>query len=231
MEDMDYYEWEASKKRFSPSKIIKFIFRAIVLTIIFGTFAVILGRIQLMKIPKALTGVTSTEEILQTLEDNTFDAVYQQTAKSFDEKGWYHISDVILSDAAGQVQLTVRYNSRSTINTLMEKYSLTDRPSGEVFVYILSDDRGNVYTDYVFAAKSRPLYEFRRVIFSGVDLSDVGTLTLDVYYGEDVSSEGRMNASFAFYSKEYEVDELTADDVRRSTLTFTGAPAYVSYLD
>lgn len=228
---MDYYEWEASKKRFSPSKIINFIFKAIAIIIIVGTFVMIFGRIQLMKIPKAFTGVTPTEEILQTVDSGEFDAVYQQTHESFDEDGWYHVSDVILSEAAGQVQLTVRYNSRSTINTLMEKYSLAERPSGEVFVYILSDDNGNVYTDYVFSAKSRPLYEFRRVIFSGVDLTGVQTLTLDVYYGEDVSSEGRMNASFTVYSETYDLDELTPDDVRQGTPTFTAAPAYVSNLD
>lgn len=236
MEDMDYYEWEESKKRFTPAKIIKFIFKLIATLIIVATFALLIGRMVLMKIPRAFTGVSATEGIVATIEGGTFDAVMQEPLEPFnddgnDERGWYHLSNIALSDSAGEVQMTVRYNSRSTINTLMEKYALSERPRGEVFVYILSDDRGNVYTDYVFSAKSRPLYEFRRVIFTGVDLTDVEALYLDVYYGEDVSEDGLMNASFVIYDSTYDVETPEADKLNGKNLTFQKVPSYVSGLE
>lgn len=230
MDDMDYYEWEASKKRFTVPKIIKFIFKLIAGIIIVGTFVLLIGRIQLMKLPSAYTGITLTDGIAATVSDGSFDAIHHEPYENFDEDGYYHISNVILSKAASEVQFTVRYNSRSTINTLMTKYALAERPKGEVFIYILSDNEGNTYTSYVFAAASRPLYEFRRVVFTGVDLTNADTLYLDVYYGDDVSDDGLMNASFVIYDSEYDSELIDADDVKNSNLTFADAPVYISRL-
>ena len=68
-EDMDYYEYEESKKRFTPKKIISFIFKLIAFIIIAGTFALILGRIQLMKLPKSMKGLTWTDSIVEAFEN------------------------------------------------------------------------------------------------------------------------------------------------------------------
>ncbi|MBQ8249549.1 MAG: hypothetical protein IJY93_06685 [Clostridia bacterium] len=221
MDDMDYYEWEESKKRFTPGKIIKFFFKLIAAIVIIGTFVLIIGRGQLMKIPKAFTGITWTESIVDAYNKGELDAVYQTPHESFDTKGYYHISDVVLSKSTNEVQLTVRYNKRSTINTLMDYYSLTERPTGEVFIYILSDDSGNTYTDYTVAASSNNLYEFRRVIFSGVDLETTEGLYLDIFYGGHVSTESKMYASFVAYDGEMQVihhtpsEDLDEDDFYR----------------
>jgi hypothetical protein len=83
----------------------------------------------------------------------------------------------------------------------MEEYALTERPSGETFVFILSDDAGNVYTKYRFDAKSRPLYEFRRLVFEGVKLDAASVLYLDVFYGEDVSESSKMRETFSVFDK------------------------------
>ena len=236
MEDMDYYEWEESKKRFTLAKIIKFIFKTIATLIIVGTFAMLIGRMVLMRIPGDFTGVTATQGILETIEKHRFDAVMQEPLEPFndngnDGKGWYHLSNIAVSKFAGEVQMTVRYNSRSTINTLMEKYALTERPEGEVFVYILSDDKGNVYTDYVFSAKSRPLYEFRRVVFTDLNLWGVDVLYLDVYFGEDVSEDGLMSASFVIYEADRGAASLDEDEIKGDSLIFRDAPAYISKLE
>ncbi len=241
MEDMDYYEWEESKKRFTPAKIIKFIFKLIATLIIVTTFTLLIGRMLLMRIPRAFTGVSATQGIVATVNGGTFDAVMQEPLESFSDngkdengklqRGWYHVSNVALSESAGEVQLTVRYNSRSTVNTLMEKYALTERPTGEVFVYILSDDKGNVYTDYVFAAKSRLLYEFRRVVFTGVDLTEVETLYLDVFWREDVSKDGLMSASIEIYESTYGVEIPESDELSGKNLTFIEASSYDSSLE
>ncbi len=238
-EDMDYYEYEESKKRFTPKKIISFIFKLIAFIIIAGTFALILGRIQLMKLPKSMKGLTWTDSIAEAFEDGKLDVILHTPRESYDGsvkingkyvKGRYNISEVALSRSTSEVQFTFRYNSRSTINTLMELYGLTERPHGEVFVFRLRDDAGNKYTDYTFAAASRPLYEFRRIIFGGVDLSDAETLYLDVYYGEDVSSDGLMNYTLTLYNKEDGSIFPEYEKAQRTTLTFEEAPAYISSL-
>ncbi len=255
-EDMDYYEYEESLKRFSPKRIIGFVFKLIAGLIIVGTFALILGRSALMKVPKAYTGLTWTEAAVEAYEAGELDVLLHTPYESYDEDGSFHVSDVALSKATGEVQLTVRYNSRSTINELMNRYALTDRPGGEVFVYILSDDEGNTYTDYVFAAASRPLYEFRRVIFQGVDLGGIyltpeeqeyaklhaadetaqipepetKTLYLDIYYGEDVSDDPLMSYSFVLYDYDYGSEVPEYEKADGTTLEFQKAPYYVSNL-
>lgn len=240
MEDMDYYEYEESKKRFTPKKIIGFLFKLVAFVIIAGTFAVLFARIGLMQIPKAFKGLTFTESVLTAYENGTLDVELYSPRDSFDDgvkingqlvKGRYHISNVALSHGTNEVQFTFRYNTRSTINVLMSLYGLTERPRGEVFVFTLTDNNGVTYTSYVFSAKSRPMYEFRRVIFEGVDLTDVTTLYLNVYYGDDVSSAGLMNHTFVMYEKDDGSEFPEYEKAKATKLTFMEAPAYISRLD
>ena len=226
MDDMDYYEWEAKKNRSPLSKFIYYFIKAVIAAVVIGTFVLIFGRIQLMNLPKSFKDITLTEAIQTTIDSETFDAVSHDPASGYDEEGWYNISHVAMSETAGEVQLTVRYNSRSTVNVLMEKYALTERPAGELFVYILADSNGNTYTDYTFASASRPLYEFRRIIFTGVDLTDADKLYLRVYYIGDVSAEGLMNASFTVYDSEYPSEDFSVEKVKPTKLTFSPAPEY-----
>lgn len=239
-EDMDYYEYEESKKRFTPKKIIGFIFKLISFVIIAGTFALILGRITLMKIPKAFSGLTFTESVYEAYSEGRLEAELFTPTDSFDDgvkingklvKGRYHISNVALSHTTNEVQFTFRYNSRSTINALMTLYELTERPSGEVFVFTLTDNNGVTYKDYVFAAKSRPLYEFRRIIFEGVDLTDVTTLYLNVYYGDDVSGTGLMNHTFVMYEEDSGSEYPIYEKAKKTSLVFSKAPVYMSKLE
>ena len=74
-EDMDYYEYEESLKRFTPKKIIKFIFSLIAAVIIILVFAVILLRIKLINIPKSFQGVTWTDNAVTLYENGNFDYI------------------------------------------------------------------------------------------------------------------------------------------------------------
>lgn len=257
-EELDYYDELENKKKFSAKKIAKLIFKIIAGIIIVGTFALIFGRIWLMEVPGSFTGFTWTEAAIEAHRNGELDVVLQTPSDSYDTDGSFNISNVALSKATGEVQFTVRYNSRSTVNTLMERYSLAERPSGEIFVYVLSDNHGNVYTDYVFASHSRPLYEFRRVIFRGVDLDgiyltdeqrayrdsidrsdetavlptpDISTLYLTIYYGEDVSDKSLMKYSYVLYDSTLGTDNPVYDSAGTTDLIFRDAPVYISKLD
>ncbi len=230
MDDMDYYEYEENKKRFTPKKIARFIFKLIAYSIIIATFVLIIGRIQLAKLPKSFTQYVWTDASRAAYEDGEIELIFQEPYSSYDENGYYNVSNVAISPESGEVQFTVRYNSRSTINSLMQFYGMTERPTGEVFVYILSDQSGKEYTSYTFAASSRPMYEFRRVIFDGVDLEGVETLYLDVYYGDDVSKNGRMNSSFVIFDTQLGTRPAESVKVAESPLSFSDAPAYVNRL-
>lgn len=232
MEDMDYYEYEESLKRFTPKKIIGFLFKLIAGIIIVGTFVLLIGRIQLAKIPKDFTKFYWSDAAKAALlEDGALSVEFQEPYSVYDDEGKYHVSNTALCRETGEVQLTVRYNSRSTINLLMESYALANRPSGESFVYILSDDAGNVYTDYKFAGRSRPLYEFRRLVFEGVDLSTASVLYLDVFYGEDVSEKSKMHATFSVYDKTFDSLVTDFDESDDFSLTLIDNPAFIVNLE
>ena len=256
IEDMDYYEYEESKKRFTLGKIIKFIFKFIAGVIIIGTFALIFGRSALMNIPKAYKGFTWTEAAVAAQNDGKLDLLLHTPYESYDDDGAFHISDVCLSEATGEVQFTVRYNSRSTVNLLMERYGLAERPKGEVFVFVLTDNNQNTYTDYIFSAASNPLYEFRRVVFTDVELDGIyltdeeqkymdtlsstedaeipepetSTFYLNIYYGEDVSNNTLMSYSYVVYDYRYGSLEKQYSESDKTKLSFADAPYYVSRL-
>lgn len=273
MEDMDYYEWEESKKRFTLKKIIRFIFKLIAGIIIGGTFAILLGRMFLMDIPKAFEGFTWTESAIEAFETGKLAVELQDVYDPFSSKGEYHVSNTALvrldytpskmpkadlsltradyvkySDhvkkleenrpkSSGEVQFTVRYNNRSTINRLMRLQSLAERPEGEVFVYILSDTNGKVYTEYTVAKGNKPMYDFRRVVFPDVDFTGVKAFYLEVFYIGDVrrpiiyengKREENMYASFVIYDKSYPKSKIKAAKVGKTDLIFNERPEYVS---
>ncbi len=269
-EDMDYYEYEESKKRFTPKKIIKFIFSAIAAAVIIAVFVLIALRIQLLKIPADFQGVTWTDEAKALYDSGEFDYISYPLGETYgpssdavnmmdtesDTKfkvteGLYHVSNIALSEKTGEVQFTVRYNKRSTVNVLMDTYGLTERPEGEVFIYRLKDDSGNVYTDYVFAEDSNLMQEYRRVIFKNVDLSDIipdenpalkikstddlkeadgKKLTLEIFYGDDVSYSRVMNATFTIYNSAMPYKDIEAPEKGECDLKFNAAPYYESKL-
>ena len=267
-EDMDYYEYEESKKRFSAKKITKFIFSSVAAVVIVTVFVLIIARINLIKIPSAFTGLTFTDAAAELWESGKeFDYIFYPLGETygpsrssnnyFDSSGksnftvtdgLYHVSNIAMSPSTGEVQFTVRYNKRSTVNTLMDFYNLSKRPEGELFVYRLTDSFGNVYTDYVFAQDSNPMQEYRRVIFRGVKLDDLiaevnpadttvaegetvfaengDKLTLHIYYGEDAAEHRKMNAEFTLYDSSRPYEEPTFKNPEKTTLSFTDAPYY-----
>ena len=271
-EDMDYYEYEESKKRFSAKKITRFIFSLIAAVVIISVFALIFIRIFLIRVPADFTGVTWTENAVGLYDKGEFDYIAYPLGETYGPssadrqsstastannvpEGLYHISNIALSEKAGEVQFTIRYNKRSTVNFLMEQYGLKARPEGELFVYRLTDSDGNVYTDYEYAEDSNIIQEYRRVVFKGVDLSGIinhdnpandadaaqeaaksedpnsKKLTLTVYYGLDAADGRPMNADFKLYDSAHPYNELTFDKKGENGLVFTPAPYYKSYLD
>ena len=236
----DPFESDTPKERSLAAKIIIGIFKTIGILFIVSIFLIIFIRLQLWKTPKEFKDFAFTDEATSYLAENGELVVgYQEPYTEFDENGYYHISDVSFARDLGEIQLTVRYNSRSTINYLMAAYGLTDRPTGETFIYILTDDDGNEYKSYRFAAKDKPLSDFRRIIFDGVDFSTTENLYLHVYYGEDVSNydstdinedvkaKSKLHATFTVYETDRWIDEKTFTESSKMSYSLTNNPAYI----
>lgn len=108
-----------------------------------------------------------------------------------------------------KLQFTVRYNEASA-----EKYSANG--TGEHFVFLLADDKGNVYKDYSFKAFSQrflgmKLYNYRRLLFSDIDLTDTKTLTLYIYDINSAITEDGYVDKIVIYDSTLPFENKTAD--------------------
>ena len=234
---MDMYDddevYEEDEGKLSVGKIIKKCFKWIAILIIVLVYAVIFVRLYFRGVPGDFKGFTWTDGAVAAFasDPENFEIIDIGLTEAIDDDGLYEISNAYICPSAGEVQLTVQYNSRSTINTLMQLYSLTERPTGEVFVYILRGDDGSVYTDYQFSAKSRPMNEFRRIIFTGVEFDPEVQYDVEVYYGGDVSEESLISRFFTLYDNEKD-NLITKPDKAGSTkLSFSSQPAYINKLN
>ncbi|MBQ8697015.1 MAG: hypothetical protein IJ519_04775 [Clostridia bacterium] len=120
---------------------------------------------------------------------------------------YFSFSDVCYAPKADQLQLTLRYNV-STLEHVKKDLELEELREGEPFIYRLVDDEERVYGEYAYTAAQKdflgkPRYEYRRLLFSGVDVSEVKTLTLQVYYADMPDAEKPVG-EIMIYDKEYE---------------------------
>lgn len=119
---------------------------------------------------------------------------------------YFSFSDVCYSETVDQVQLTVRYNV-STLEHVKNDLGLDALTEGEVFLFVLEDEDGNRYDEYVYTEfdKSflgKPRYEYRRLLFSGIRMSETDLLTLKIYYAE--MPEDEPVGEIIVYDREFE---------------------------
>ncbi|MCL2517568.1 MAG: hypothetical protein FWF15_03295 [Oscillospiraceae bacterium] len=125
-----------------------------------------------------------------------------------------------LADAnAGQIQFTIRYNN-STIKTLKADYNLEKDPVGEPFIYILYDSNGNIYRNYQYISDRKLLYNYKRIIFDGIDLT-ADEFHVDIYYCDDVrftkppyGSLPVLKADYYFMDEGYNISKTPVTDKR-----------------
>ncbi len=154
---------------------------------------------------------------LYNQDPDSFKAYRHEYEYNFTDGGTFSVSNLYFVPSAEQFQFTVRYNN-STLKKLMQEYNLTEKPSGETFVYRLVDNRGNEYTEYEFLTDSKNVYNYRRVVFDGITMPDenseekvLETLTLNIYYAKDVLLS-EPYATLEIYNKDRRSNPLDLND-------------------
>ncbi len=114
------------------------------------------------------------------------------------------LSKIYYTEELGQFQFTLRYN-RSAFPRLAENLGLSEVPkdSAETFVFTLSDDLGNTYRAYSYLEDSRFVNRYIRLIFTGIDMTDVKTLKLRAYYAGDPESQTPYDVLTLFETRYY----------------------------
>ena len=112
--------------------------------------------------------------------DNFLIYAYSTKADTSND-GALTVTNVKYIPSIGEIQLTVRYNN-SLARRIQEEFSLDSEPEGEFLTFALRDEFDNLYIEYLYITDSAFVYNYRRLIFDGVDLTESTKLNLEAYY-------------------------------------------------
>ncbi|MBO4355430.1 MAG: hypothetical protein J5850_01065 [Clostridia bacterium] len=156
--------------------------------------------------------LTSYNKPIGVKDENGVQEYERITYNNITTDGTFSFNNLVYVPSSKELQITVRYN-RKAVESLKETLMLTEVDK-EPFFFALEDLNGNYYSSYYFTSFSRFTYEYRRLVFKDVDLSNVDMLYLNVYYNKNVN----LSSPLRFYpGKKYQV-----------TLSM---PIYDSYLE
>ena len=168
--------------------------------------------------PNSMTTIVWNESAKNAYREDpeAFSALSQKQEVFLTNDGKFWITGVLYLPQARQLQLTIKYND-STLKALREQMG-ADLPE-EPFSYSLLDSSGTRYTDYEFQTERKQNYSYRRLTFYGVDLTDVATVYVDIYYSEAVDFELPPYASLmtwnrALPTEEFDVKASLPDDLK-----------------
>lgn len=142
-----------------------------------------------------------------------------------EDEGDLKISGNYFIPQAGQLEVTFRYNDNA-IKTLYDNYMMASAEKDEKFVFVITDNLGNHYTDYSFIEEKRANYHYRRLIFSGIKFEDVSTLYLDIFYVNDVKLDSPYR-SILIYDSNISLEHYTSDIPSSVTQNLTPKPNYI----
>ena len=216
--------------RSKASRIAGYIFKSICMILIFGTIGILLWRVFSSGDPQSMKSVAVNDELCAAYEEHGEDRLtmyrcdLEETTSVINKNyGYFSVTRGLFIEEADQVQVTFRYNN-STIKHLKEDYGLETLPSRDedlydVTLYVayditpqdLTDNDGNDPESVKFVryypdeciSDSKNLYNYRKFIFNGVDMtvSDTPVLAVyvDVYYKEDVNYDEEPYGTLIIY--------------------------------
>lgn len=206
------------KKRITPGTVVLGLLKAIGLGIVFGTSIFFLWRVFSSGDPKDMAALDVNPPVLAAYEAaeaagaelTVYSQEQDHITRAEHNYSYFAVTDVKFVEEADQVQVLFRYNN-STIRHLVEDYGLPAIPERSADLYDVTlyvaydltpgdptDNDGNDPESVKFiryyptshTAAQKNLYNYRKFIFDGVDMTvtenPVLAVYVDVYYKEDV---------------------------------------------
>ncbi len=230
-------------------KIVKYTVKAIGLTLVFGTTIFFLWRVFSSGNPADMENLAVNQPVhdayLAAKADGKELTIYSQDqddiTRANHNYSYFSVTDVKFVEEANQVQVLFRYNN-STIRHLTEDYNLPTTPSRtedlyDVTLYVAYDLTPDVHTDddgndpasvkFVryhatsHTADQKNLYNYRRFIFDGVDMTvtdnPVLAVYVDIYYKGDIDYEKDAYGTLIIYdyASEREPYKISKKDLEK----------------
>ena len=116
------------------------------------------------------------------------------------------ITNMYYIPASSQVQVTFRYNQNAE-EDLLDYYELDALPEGELFYYVLTDEKGNAYGEVSYITGSRYVYTYRRLLFDNVNIDKATELYLNIYYtGKPSAAPYEQMIIYDKYIESFEIE-------------------------
>ena len=204
-EQYDPFEEDPRYKRYYKIKrIVKFATKTLVYVLVFGVVAALIFRVYTIQEPDMASQFIWNEKGIEAYNKYKDFTVFGQKMQSYmwtdpdtgeskeierdsfnggEEIGdqTMSISNIRFVKRLGQLQVTFRWNQNAEKN-LLSDFNIDTLPSGELFRFTLTDEKGNMYGDVSYTSGSRYIYEYRRLVFDGIDFTTVNELYLNVYF-------------------------------------------------
>ena len=140
--------------------------------------------------PPAMRDLIATDTLTEAYAAETPPtAKTQQIRVKYDDvnEGNFFADRLIVVDATGSLQITVRYNN-STLDKFAEKLEGFDPAAEEPFLYRIfactggegENLVGDTYTPEAYKDASLAMYQYRRLAFDGVAFEGVGWIRLEI---------------------------------------------------
>lgn len=208
-------------------KITGWIIKGILYAIVVLVFALLIWRMCFStKIPAGVKQLYVTPEIKTAYADGVLKGFKQEQATITREKqsyGYFSVVDYVIIPEASEVQIIFRYNN-STVKSVAEDLGLSQVPSLDHDVFDVTlvkttdltpdDQSDNIAPDALHKTRYFPtavvsgrtqLYNYRRIVFSGVDIEDLDIgLFVDIYYIGGINYDGTPLGTLCLYDYQME---------------------------
>ncbi len=130
-----------------------------------------------------LSDLTPTDALRTAYADGEVELITHEVVREISENGYMSAYAYVYSPEAEEVQITIRYND--------SVYEYNALPEDVEFSFTLTDSvSGTVYEPSVISEDSFWMYNHRRLVFSGVKMSEESNLVVKMMYnGEEISFE------------------------------------------
>lgn len=193
----------------TPLNIVGRIIKTLFYTLIALMAAFLIWRVYFStNVPKSIDRIIVTESLAEAYERQgesleMFTQSQGTITRAEENYGYFSVVDFVIIPEARQIQAIFRYNN-STIEYIAEDYSLSEIPPREKELFALSltktvdrtpenkEDNSDssslkkeVYYPSEIISEQTLLYNFRRVVFEDVDISDAVGIFFDIRFMMD----------------------------------------------
>ena len=216
-------------KGYRSVRVAGAVFRLILTLGILAVVGIVVWRVFFStKIPDEVRDLQKNDALTaawETYGDNlTFRRQEQATITREEQSyGYFSVVDYVIIPEASEVQIIFRYNN-STVKSVAEDLGLSQVPSLDHDVFDVTlvkttdltpdDQSDNIAPDALHKTRYFPtavvsgrtqLYNYRRIVFSGVDIEDLDIgLFVDIYYIGGINYDGTPLGTLCLYDYQME---------------------------